>query len=150
MHLERLEDIRHTFRGQGRITIRDVEVEMWARRIAGIAEQREHLTTTHFFANTHANAFRLEMAVKGEITLPQIEYQVIAGNGIKRDGHRFLGRMVRMPFVLRMPSFTSATTALATASTSARYERKRALFESQFSCCSLAHRAVLVASGAQD
>ena len=71
---------------------------MWALGMAGIAEQCENLTSTRSLANTHANAFRLEMAVKGEIILPQIEEHVIAGNGLKRDGH---GSLVRTPFVLR-------------------------------------------------
>src|SRR6266849_1572474 len=71
---------------------------MWAVGMAGIAEQRENLTSTHFFANTHANAFRLEVGVKGKIILPQIEDHVIAGYGLKRDGH---GSLVRTPFVLR-------------------------------------------------
>src|SRR6266516_3512571 len=60
---------------------------MRALRIAGIAEQRQHLTTTHLLSETDANAFRLQMSVKGEIALAQIENHIVAANGLQRDRH---------------------------------------------------------------
>ena len=102
---ERGEHERQAVREQRRRSVHDVEVQVGAVAVAGVAEQAEHLAGLHRVADLHLQAAGLHVRVERVAALADVDDHVVAARGLDR-----LARRQRRPACPRAGRPASATT----------------------------------------